>query len=121
MKITYLIILTAIYFLKKIGEPKFKIGDKIIISKYKKGYTPNWTKFFFIVYKVQPTKPITYKLADLMLEEYKAPFCDEETQKPEQKICRIENVLKRDKNKALVKWKGYPDELNSWVKDIQIS
>ena len=34
-------------------DPKFKVGDQVIISKYKnifaKGYTPNWSEVVFIL------------------------------------------------------------------------
>ena len=52
-----------IYFKPK--KPKFSIGDKVRISKYKrrvfdKGYTPNWTEEVFLVDKVMLTKPHSY-------------------------------------------------------------
>ena len=52
------------------SKPKFKIGDKIRISKYKrkifnKGYTPNWTEEIFVINEVKYTNPITYKIKDL--------------------------------------------------------
>ena len=52
------------------SKPKFKIGDKVRISKYKrkvfdKGYTPNWTEEIFLIDKIQSTNPITYILKDL--------------------------------------------------------
>ena len=52
------------------SKPKFKVGDMIGISKYKrkvfdKGYTPNWTEEVFPVDAIQYTNPITYKLRDL--------------------------------------------------------
>ena len=39
------------------SKPKFKIDDKIRISKYKikvfdKGYTPNWTEEIFLIDKI---------------------------------------------------------------------
>ena len=48
----------------KPGKPKFEIGDKVGISKYKrsvfdKGYTPNWTEEIFVIDRVIPTRPIT--------------------------------------------------------------
>ena len=60
-------------------KPRFKIGDKVRISKYKrkvfdKGYTPNWTEEIFLVDKIQSTNPITYRLKDLNNEKYKAAF-----------------------------------------------
>ena len=49
------------------SKPKFKIGDKVRISKYKrkvfdKGYTPNWTEEVFIIDKIKYTNPINYKV-----------------------------------------------------------
>ena len=63
----------------KPGKIKFQIGDKVRISKYKrpvfdKGYTPNWTEEIFVVNEVLNTKPITYKIVDLMGEEVKGSF-----------------------------------------------
>ena len=56
-------------------KPKFKIGDKVRISKYKrkvfdKGYTPNWTEEVFTIDKIQYTNPITYKLKILTMKRY---------------------------------------------------
>ena len=40
---------------------KFKVGDCVIISKYKnifaKGYTPNWSEEVFVIKKVKNTVP----------------------------------------------------------------
>ena len=62
---------------------------------FDKGYTPNWTEEIFVIDKVLPTKPVTYRIVDLMRE----------------KIIRRDNKKKM----ALVKWSGYPDKFNSWV------
>ena len=107
-------------------KPTFKIGDTVRISKYKrktfdKGYTPNWTEEVFVISEIQPTDPITYKIKDLNGEEIKGTFYREELQKTDQTIYRIEKVIRKTKDKALVKWKGYPAEFNSWIplKDLQ--
>ena len=103
-------------------KPKFKTGDKVRISKYKrnvfdKGYTPNWTEEVFTVDKIQYTNPITYKLKDLRGEEIQGSFYEPELLKAKQDIYRIDKVIRRDykKKQALVKWKGYSDEFNSWI------
>ena len=103
-------------------KPKFKIGDKVRISKYKrnvfdKGYTANWTEEVFTVDKIQYTNPITYRLKDLSGEEMSGSFYEQEMQKAVQDVYRIEKVIRRDarKGKALVKWSGYPEKFNSWV------
>ena len=107
-------------------KPAFKIGDTVRISKYKrktfdKGYTPNWTEEVFIIDEIRPTDPITYKIKDLNGEEIKGTFYREELQKTDQTIFRIERVIRKTNDKALVKWKGYPDEFNSLVslKDLK--
>ena len=45
-------------------DPKFKVGDRLRISKYKnilaKSYTPNWSEEVFIIKKVKNTVPWTY-------------------------------------------------------------
>ena len=103
-------------------KPKFEIGDKVRISKYKrkvfdKGYTPNWTEEVFTIDKIQYTNPTTYKLKDLNNEEIRGSFYELELLKAKQDVFRIDKVIRRDyKNKrALVRWKGYNDNFNSWI------
>ena len=75
---------------------KFDIGDEVKIVKrkktFKKGYVPNWSEELFVIDKQFDTSPVTYSLKD--------------------------RVLKQDfkKKLAFVKWKGYDERFNSWVK-----
>ena len=92
------------------SKPKFKVGDKVRISKYKrkifdKGYTPNWTEEIFLVDKIQSTNPSTYMLRDLNNEEIQESFYEPELLKAKQDVLRIEKVTRRDfkKKQALVK------------------
>ena len=66
-------------------DSKFKIGDRVRISKYKnifaKGYAPNWSCKILIVNKVNDTIPYTYNLKDLNNEEIIGSFYDRELQK----------------------------------------
>ena len=103
-------------------KPKFSIGDKVRISKYKrrvfdKGYTRNWIEEVFVIDKIFPTKPVTYHIVASLGEEIEGSFYEKELQKAKQQTSRIEKVVRRDnkKKKALVKWKGYSDKFNSWV------
>ena len=80
-------------------KPKFKVGDKVRISKYKrqifdKGYTPNWTEEIFIIENIQNTNPVTYKIKDLNDEEIKGSFYEPELQKANQQTYRIEKNIK---------------------------
>ena len=100
-------------------QPKFSVGDEVRITKkkkvFEKGYTTRWTEEIFTIKKIQNTDPITYKLEDLQGEEIKGSFYEQELQKTAQQIYRIEKIIKKEKGKSLVKWKGYSDKFNSWV------
>ena len=100
-------------------DPKFKVGGRVRISKYKnifaKGYTPNWSEEVFIIKKVKNTVPWTYVINDLNGEEITRTFYEKELQKTNQEEFRIEKVIKRKSNKIYVKWRGYHNSLNSWI------
>ena len=105
-----------------LSKPKFKIGDKVKISKYKrkvfdKGYTPNLTEEIFLIDKIQSTNPITYRLKDLNNEEIQSSFYEPEWLTAKQDVFRIEKVIRKDykKKQALVKWLGDSDDFNSWI------
>ena len=61
------------------------------------------------------TNPITYKLVDYNDEDIRASFYEQELQKATQEMFRIEKVIRRKRNKSLVKWLGYPNSFSSWV------
>ena len=105
---------------KPVKKPKFRIGDRVRISKYKrklfdKGFTPNWTEEIFVIGDILHTKPVTYRVVDLQGEAVTGSFYEPELQKTTQEIFRIEKVIRRERKRALVKWSGYPDQFNSWV------
>ena len=105
-------------------DPKFKVGDKVRISKYKnifaKDYTPNWREEVFVVNKIQNTVAWTYLINDLNGEEIKGSFYEKELQKTDQKEFRIEKVILKKGDKLYVKCKSYDNSFNSWInkKDI---
>ena len=72
-------------------KPKFSIGDKVRISKYKrrvfdKGYTPNWTEEVFVVDKVMLTKHVTFRIVDLLGEKVEGSFYEKELQKTKSRL-----------------------------------
>jgi len=105
-------------------SPKFKVGDKVRITRkkgiFEKGYTTRWTEEVFTVSEVRYTDPITYKIVDDNNEEIKGTFYEQELQKTTQEMFRIEKILKRKGNKSLVKWYGYPDSFNSWIDNSEL-
>ena len=120
-------------YAKKVDErrsilPKFQVGDLVRIFKKKtvfdKGYLPSWTEELFTVSDIKDTKPPTYAIQDLHGEPIEGSFYEQELQKSNQEVFRIEKVLKKRKRKtnsgshieeARVKWKGYSSDFNSWV------
>ena len=63
-------------------DPKFKVDDRVRISKYKnifaKGYTTNWSEEVFVIKKVKNTFPWTYVTNDLNGEEIIVTFFEKE-------------------------------------------
>lgn len=109
-------------------KTKFKVGDKVRISRtktiFEKGYLPNWSEELYVVDEVQKTFPVTYKLKDTLGELIEGSFYQQELQKSQQEIYRVEKVIRKKKmngaEQALVKWSGYSEKHNQWipVKDL---
>ena len=99
--------------------PKFKVGVRVRISKYKnifaKGYTTYWSEEVFVIKKLKNTVPWTYIINDLNGEEITGTFYEKEFQKINQEEFRIEKVIKRKGDKTYVKWNGYNNSSNSWI------
>ena len=100
-------------------DPKFKVGDRVRISKFKniftKGYIPNWSEEIFIIKKMKDAVPWTQVINDLNGEEIIGTFYENELQGAKQNEFRIEKVIKRKGDKLYVKWKGYDNSFNSWI------
>ncbi|XP_074096350.1 uncharacterized protein LOC141525687 [Cotesia typhae] len=99
---------------------KFKVGDKVRISKYKhvfdKGYTPNWTTEIFTIKSVQNTNPTTYKLVDYQDQPIEGGFYNEELSKVKYPdVYLVEKVIRKRGHKYYVKWLGFDTKHNSWI------
>ena len=59
-------------------DPKFKVGDHLRTSKYKKcfakGYTPNWSEEIFMIKEIKNPVPWTYVINDLNGQEIIGTF-----------------------------------------------
>lgn len=111
---------TVYKYTSYLSTNKFKIDDRVRISKYKsvfdKGYLPNWTTEIFIIYKIQYTQPKTYLLRDYQNNEIAGAFYGHELQKVQYpNLYLIEKILKTDGNRVFVKWLGFDSSHNSWI------
>lgn len=116
----------------KVTKPKHKVGDFVRISRvkgiFKKGYIGNWTEEIFVVEEVIHARPnVLYKLKDLSGEIIEGSFYQHEIQEVDKDLdgfWKIEKILKsrkvRGQKEHFVKWEGYPDSMNSWVKDSDL-
>ena len=110
-------------------NPFLKVGDKVRISRIKgifeKGYLPNWSEEVFEIDKVKLSSPVTYILRDSSGEILEGGFYENELQKTNTELYRVEKVLRKKKicgvEHALVKWSGYSDKFNQWIplKDLE--
>lgn len=91
---------------------------------FENGYLQNWTDEIFVITIRHSTSPVTYGLNDLLGEEIKGKFYEQELQKvtKEDSVYIVEKVLKTRRRKGklehLVKWQGYADKFNSWNTDV---
>ncbi|CAI5455282.1 unnamed protein product [Caenorhabditis angaria] len=112
-------------------KAKFKIGDTVRITKYKtifdKGYLPNWSTEEFKISEVYIGEPIMYSIKDLADEEIKGKFYEEELTfyNNINEEYKVEKVIKHRKSKGVkevfVKWYGYPEKFNSWIKKTDLN
>ena len=65
-----------------VTKPKFKVGDPVRISKYKKifakGYTQNWSEDVLIIRKIRNTVTWTYVISALNDEKNAGSFYEKE-------------------------------------------
>jgi hypothetical protein len=112
------------------AKPKFQIGEFVRISglkhPFRKGYWGSWTEEIFIVKDIKRhAEPrLIYILEDWSKQPVIGTFYEEELQSVDvdlrgywkvEKIIR-DVTMRNGKKKYLVKWRGYPHSMNSWVK-----
>ena len=118
MKIKYGESYTQNWIVKTLS-PTFSIGDHVRITKkrkiFYKGYTQRWIEEVFTISKIQLMIPVTYKIANYNGEKIQGSFYEQEHQKTNQEIFRIEKIIRQQGNKSLVKYLGYNDSFNTWV------
>ena len=100
--------LNTMLILKK-ENPKFKVGDHVRVSKYKrvfpKGCTPNWSEEVFAFSKVKNTVPWTYVISDRNGEKDIGTFCEKEQKKTNQEEFKIKKVIKKKETSYMLNGK----------------
>ena len=104
-------------------NPKFKINDLVRISLKRRDLFDKpsgnikWSEELFKIHSINKSNVITYKIKDLNDEIIKGIFYEKELQKSKNisQVYIIEKIIRRNKNKYLVKWRNYSNDFNSWI------
>ena len=103
--------------------PEFKINDIVRISLKRRQLFDKpsgnikWSEELFKIYEINKSNVIPYKIKDLNDEIIKDIFYEKDLQKTRNTSGEyvIEKILKTNKNKLYVKWRGYSNNFNSWI------
>ena len=103
--------------------PKFKINDLVRISLKRRDLFDKpssnikWSEELFKIHSINRSDVITYKVKDLNDNIIDGIFYQQELQKTKNTsgVYIIEKIIKKNKNKYLVKWKNYSNDFNSWI------
>ena len=104
-------------------NPKFEIRDLVRISlKTRKIFDKpsgniKWSEELFKIHSINRSNVITYKIKDMNNEIIKGQFYEKELQKTKNtsQVYVIEEIIRKNKNKYLIKWRNYSNDFNSWV------
>ena len=101
----------------------FKEGDTVRISHvrqpFNREYNERWTLEYFVVTDRGVKEGLPYHtLKDTTGKVVQGTFYQSELNRvsvTDQTVYRIEKVLRRRGNEAMVKWMGWPSKFNSWI------
>ena len=104
-------------------KPKFKVDDLVRISLKRRTLSDKptgnikWSEQLYKIYKIDKSNVITNQLKDMNNEIIKGKFYEKEIQltKNTMREYIIEKILKTNRNKIYVKWRGYDNSFNSWI------
>ena len=103
--------------------PKFKIDDLVRISLKRRDIFDKpssnikWSEELFKIHSINRSNVITYKIKDLNNEIIEGIFYERELQKSKNtsEVYIIEKIIRKNKDKYLVKWRNYSNDFNSWI------
>ena len=112
-----------IYTYNKISKIlKFKINDLVRISLKRRPIFDKasgnikWSEELFKIYSINRSNVITYKIKDLNDNIINGIFYEKELQLTKNTgLYIIEKLIRKNKNKYLVKWRNYSNDFNSWI------
>lgn len=109
-------------------------GDRVRVSKVKgqfeKGYLPNWSREEFFVDKINKKfLPSMLTLKDYRGDVIEGNFYGDEVQKihrdDDDDVYEVEKIVRQKRRNGevwyLVKWLGYDDSFNSWIRKKDIT
>jgi len=104
----------------------FELHDKVRISlqkdKFGREFDEKWSReYFFIAERKLKDKVPVYRIKDTNNELLTGTFYENELQKIEQaedQVYVIEKILRKSRNRSLVKWLGWPDP--TWVQNSDL-
>ena len=108
---------------KKKKKSALKVGDRVRLNTkhrtFQKGYLPGWTEEVFLVTQTRLDGNVpTYRISEWDDTPIKGTFYAQDLQKvtvTDDDLFRIDSVVKRKKDKVLVRWKGWPSKYDSWI------
>ena len=103
--------------------PRFKIGDLVRISLKRRPIFDKpsgnikWSEELFKIHSINKSNVITCKIKDLNNEIIEGIFYERELQKTKNTsgVYIIEKIIRKNKNKSLVKWRNYSNDFNTWI------
>ena len=103
--------------------PRYKVDDLIRISLKRRNLFDKpssnirWSEELFKIHSINRSNVITYKIKDLNGEIIDGIFYEQELQltKNTSEVYIIEKIIRKNKNKYLVKWRNYSNDFNSWI------
>ena len=108
---------------KTTKNPKFKVNDLVRISLKRRpifdkaSANIKWSEELLKIHSINKSNVISYKIKDLNNEIIEGIFYEKELQKTKNtsEVYVIEKIIRKNKNKYFVKWRGYSKDFNSWV------
>ena len=103
--------------------PKFKINDLVRISLKRRDLFDKpsanikWSEELFKIHSINKSNVITYKIKDLNNNIIKGIYYEKELQESKNTpgVYIIEKIIRKNKDKYLVKWRNYSNDFNSYV------